>query len=118
MITGELDDLQRQVPACTTLAFADLATQMVLVTNSDTPLERHALNLLCAQASLLLEAPGQPQKTPARSAMTSTQDEIRCFLRSDSDPAEVLICVGTADLDIDRLRPLAYAFLTRQAARA
>lgn len=116
MITGELDDLQRQVPACTTLAFADLATQMVLVTNSDTPLERHALNLLCAQAALLLEGPGQ--RASARSAITSTQDEICCFLRSDSDPADMLICVGTADLDIDRLRPLARAFLTRQAASA
>lgn len=110
MISGELDDLQRQVPACTTLAFVDLATQMVLVTNTATPLERHALNALSAEAALLLD--------DARSALVSAQDEIRFFLRSDTEPADVLICVGGPDLDLDTLRPLASAFLKRQGAGA
>lgn len=113
MASDELDEIQRQVPACNTLAYADLSTEMVLITNSDTPLERHGLNRLCSEAVLLLGAGGA---TRTQSALVSTQDEIRFFLRSDLHPTDVLICVGGSDLDLSALRPLASAFLRRQGA--
>ena len=36
MVVDALDALQKKFAGCETVAFADLSTQMILVTNSDT----------------------------------------------------------------------------------
>ncbi|WP_461306823.1 hypothetical protein [Albidovulum sp.] len=115
MISDDLDALQARFPACGTLAYADVSTGTVLVTNSATPLERHGLNQIGAEAALLFRADGEPLlgMAPARLALVSTQDAIRIFLRSDSEPNDGLLCVGEPGLDLARFLPEARACLAR-----
>jgi hypothetical protein len=115
MVANELDALKSQFSACETIAFADLATNMVLVTNSDTPQERHALDQLCAEAALLLGNPDMPQlgTNAVISAVVSTQDHLRLFLRASGEPNDALCCVGSGDLDVLAFLPAAQACLHR-----
>ena len=112
MASEDLDLLQQQFPDCQTLAFADIGTEMVLVTNTGTTLERHALNRLCAEAACTL---GREGELRAQSALVCTPEEIRFYLRAADHPDDVLICIGRPGLDIAAFRPLAQAFLHRQA---
>lgn len=115
MVSDELDALQARFPACETLAYADLTTGMILVTNSNTPLERNALNRLCAEASAVLGAATAPSlgNSAAESAVVSGQDGVRLFVRAPVLPNDVLLCVGTAGLDLAAFAPEAQACLQR-----
>ncbi|MGB3315133.1 MAG: hypothetical protein WBB85_12030 [Albidovulum sp.] len=116
MVSDELDALQNRFPVCKTLAYADLTTGMVLVTNSNTPLERHGLNQLSADAALLL---GGADDTPqigagvAASAIVSSQDAVSVFLRAEGHPNDALLCTGGGDLDLAAFIPEAQACLKR-----
>lgn len=116
MVSDELDALQSRFPVCETLAYADLTTGMVLVTNSTTPLERHGLNRLSADAALLLGAaddtPPFGTQVPA-SAIVSSQDSVSLFLRAEGQPNDALLCVGGGDLDLAAFIPEAQACLKR-----
>lgn len=107
MATEDLDALQSQFPKCETLAFADLSTDMILVTNSNAPLQREALNALCADATKSLGKPGSPNFGDGQSdtAMVATRDQLTIFLRANGEPTDVLCCVCQPDIDVS-------AFLT------
>jgi hypothetical protein len=116
MVSDELDALQNRFPVCETLAYADLTTGMVLVTNSNTPLERHALNRLSADAALLLggadDTPQFGTDVPA-SAIVSSQGTVSFFLRAEGQPNDALLCIGRGDLDLAAFIPEAQACLKR-----
>ncbi len=102
MVVEDLDALHGKFAGCDTLAFADLSTQMILVTNSDTAYRREALDKLCAEAALAL---GTKKKrglgdTASDTAFIATKDELRIFLRAPTEPADVLCCVCKPDVDI------------------
>lgn len=115
MVSDELDALQARFPACETLAYADLTTGMILVTNSNTPLERNALNRLCAEAAAVLGGSGASPmgSMAAETALVSGQDGVRFFVRAPDLPNDALLCVGQAGLDIAAFAPEAKACLKR-----
>ena len=102
MATEDLDTLQSQFPECETLAFADLSTDMILVTNTNAPLQREALNALCADAAKSLGKPGSPNFGDGQSntAMVATRDKLTIFLRADGEPADVLCCVCQPTINV------------------
>jgi len=102
MVVDDLDALQGKFAGCETVAFADLSTQMILVTNTDSSQRRESLDLLCAEAALAL---GSNKKqafgdTPSSAAFIATKDQLRIFLRAPDEPADVLCCVCKPDVDV------------------
>ena len=103
MVVDDLDALYGKFSECETVAFADLSTQMVLVTNSDADEPREALELLCAEAALALGTAKKPAAfgdTPSNTAFVASNDQIRIFLRAPNEPADVLCCVCKPQLDV------------------
>ncbi len=103
MVVDELDALQDRFDGCETLAFADLSTQMILVTNSATTYRREGLDILCAEAALTLGAGKQLPfgDTPGTAAFVASKDQLRIYLRASQEPTDVLCCVCDTDLDVD-----------------
>lgn len=102
MVTEDLDALHSKFPQCETIAFADLSTDMILITNSAAPQTREALNALCADAAKSLGKPGSPNFGEGESdvAMIATRDQLTIFLRAADEPTDVLCCVCKPDLDV------------------
>lgn len=102
MATEDLDALHAQFPLCETIAFADLSTEMILVTNSETPHQREALNALCEDAVKSLGKPGTPNFGDAESdtALVATRDRLTLFLRAAEEPTDVLCCISKPNLDV------------------
>lgn len=102
MVVDELDALQHKFAGCDTVAFADLSTQMVLVTNSETPFRRETLDMLCAEAGLALGGQNTPMLGDQTSdtAFVATGNQLRIFLRAQAEPTDVLCCVCAPDLDV------------------
>ncbi|EBA13758.1 hypothetical protein [Roseobacter sp. CCS2] len=111
MVVDELDALRERFEGCTALAFADLSTKMILVTDSNSNLRREALDVLCAEAALLLGANGTPAlgEQPSDRAAVASASQLRVFLRSEQEPNDVLCCICLPNLDAD-------AFVTDAAA--
>ena len=102
MASDELDALSSRFPGCDTLAFADLATKMVLVTNSSNTRSREALDRLCSEAALTLGEAGQPPLGDATcgTALHASRDSISIFLRAEHEPSDVLCCVCSTEVDV------------------
>lgn len=102
MAIEDLDALHDKFPQCETIAFADLSTDMILITNSAAPQAREALDALCADAAKSLGKPGSPNFGDGESdtALIATRDQLTIFLRADGEPTEVLCCVCKPDLDV------------------
>ena len=102
MASDELDALNSKFPGCETLAFADLATKMILVTNSANERSREALDRLCAEASLMLGEVGKPPLGEGTSdiALSASRGQVRIFLRAETEPNDVLCCICKSDLDL------------------
>ncbi|WP_296371690.1 hypothetical protein [Yoonia sp.] len=98
----DLDALQDRHAGCETVAFADLSTQMVLVTNSQTQLRRETLDMLCAEAAIVLGDAKMVMlgANPGNVAFVATKNQLRIFLRSESEPSDVLCCVCAPNLDV------------------
>lgn len=102
MVVEQLDALKAKFEGCETLAFADLSTQMILVTNTDTSYRREALDSLCSEAVLAL---GNGKKaslgdTPPVTAFVATKSQLRIFLRAPDEPTDALCCVCTPGVDV------------------
>ncbi len=102
MVVDELDALRKTSEDCQTLAFADLSTQMILVTDSGSNKRREVLDDLCAEAALLLGAGGRPAFgiRSAQSAIVVNQKMIRFFIRAAAEPNDVLCCVCKPEVDV------------------
>ncbi|MDX8346532.1 hypothetical protein SLH49_00925 [Cognatiyoonia sp. IB215446] len=113
MVVDALDTLQSDFAGCETLAFADLSTQMILVTNSATTLPRETLDALCTEAALTLGTKGKIAigSDKSTTAIVAGQDQLRVFLRAESEPSDVLCCVCQPDVNIAGFLPAARACL-------
>ena len=103
MVGDELDALRGKYEGCTAIAFADLSTKMILVTDSESNLPREALDSLCAEAALLLGAKGKPvlADSPVDIASVAIAGQLRVFLRSEQEPNDVLCCICGPVMDAD-----------------
>jgi len=113
MVADALDALQNSFDGCETIAFADLSTQMILVTNTGTSHRREVLDNLCAEAALTL---GGSRKVTIGTALSSTAvvtgpEQLRVFLRAQKEPSDVLCCVFQPGLDVAAFLPAARACL-------
>ena len=120
MIAKMLDDLREKFPACKTLVYADLGTQMALVNSSAHTVGREILNDLCAQASSVLGPSDQPVlgARPCMTAITANQDATLIFLRTASHPDEALCCICDRVIDLQEFLPSAQYCLTTIVSEA
>lgn len=113
MVADVLDTLKDSFAGCETIAFADLSTQMILITNTNTSYRREALDNLCAEAALSL---GNAKKiaigtAPSTTAIVAGPDQLRVFLRAEKEPSDVLCCVTQPGVDMAAFLPAARACL-------
>ncbi len=107
MVSDELDAVVEKVPTCQTLAFGDLGTSMVLLTNSASELARERVDALCAEAVATLG----PQDMPplgtgnAEWAMTLTPAATKVFLRGGPEGSDCLLCLCAPEVDLESLLP-------------
>ena len=103
MVADRLNALCDGFAACTTVAFADLGSQMVLVANTAASTKRETLDKLCAQAGVMLAPPSDPSGTlnPATLAYLADAAHTKVFLRATDEPNDILICDCTHDIDLD-----------------
>ena len=115
MTKAALDQLKDQYPGCETLAFADLSTQMVLLSNADSSLPREALDALCAEAALVFGTKSAPAvgDTPATTALIATPALLRIYLRDIEEPSDALCCICRHDIPLDAFVNDARACLER-----
>lgn len=102
MVVDELNSLRKAVPGCDVVAFADLSTQMVLVTSSDRSIPREEMDALSAEGSAVL---GRSKDGPLGlgrpgSAVVATSTGLRIFLRASAEPSDALCCIAKSDLDV------------------
>ncbi len=104
MVVDELDALRTANEGCQTVAFGDLSTQMILITDTQTNLPREALDRLCAQAALVLGRTGKTAlgTVPGLRALLADTTSLRLFLRATDEPDDVLCCVCAPDVDVDK----------------
>ncbi len=117
-VSEELDSLHAQFPACGTVAYADLAAGMVLVANSRSPLDRHALDALCAQAGCLLGENSAPPLGSGAPAFALAREPGRLMLafKSPRQPTDALLCLAAPDLDLGAFQAAARDCLDRITA--
>jgi len=91
-------------PQARLVAFADLATSMILASQGRDDFTQESLDRLVLQArtsfddplfSLSVEAFGEPH-----SAIVMEAAGIRVFLRSESEPADALCCICDHSIDL------------------
>lgn len=118
MVVDKLDELLEGNAGCRTVAFADLSTQMVLVTNTLSTLPREKLDRICAQAATLLGVDGKPTLGVASVtvALAADKSSVHLFLRATDEPNDVLCCVCSPDVDVEVLTTQAKACLQRISA--
>lgn len=102
MVVDELDALRDKFEGCHTLAFADLSTHMILVTDSSSNLRREALDSLCSEAELLLGAKGAPALGNQRAGVATVAGPsvTRLFVRASDNPNDVLCCICGPTVDV------------------
>ena len=107
MVQAALDAACAEMAGCGTLAFADLSTHMVLMTNSDAPLSQDQLNELCVEAGKCLN--------DGNLALVADHTETRLFLRSSQEPDDALFCVLDPGCDLKMVLPAVQDCLTQIA---
>ena len=115
MVVDELNAFREANPGCQLLAFADLSTNMILVTDSKTSHPREVLDALCDEAATLLGRRGKAAlgEVPSNSAVWATQASLRVFLRAPDEPNDVLCCVCAPNVNVGKLMANATACLDR-----
>lgn len=102
MVVSELDALRNKFSGCRALAFADLSTKMILITDSDSNLRREALDALCGEAAVLFGTKGAPAfgDQQSNNASVTSPSAFRTFVRAANEPNDVLCCICDPDLDV------------------
>ncbi|WP_322890442.1 MULTISPECIES: hypothetical protein [unclassified Yoonia] len=103
MVADALDRLHDRYPGCETLAFADLSTNMVLITNSNTTFRREGLDSLCSEAALAFGTDGTRTigDAAAMTAFVATRDQLRIYIRDAREPHDALCCVCSHEVAVD-----------------
>ncbi|SFJ88998.1 hypothetical protein [Jannaschia pohangensis] len=116
MVAELLDGLTARHGACRVVAYADLSSRMVLVTNSAASTPREALNALCKEAAAALQDnPLTPPET-CDVAITTAPDRVQVFLRLPTEDSEALCCICDPHLDLSAFVEEARDCLVRIAA--
>jgi len=115
MVVDELDKLLEGNEGCRTVAFADLSTRMILVTDTWSNLPREVLDRVCAQAAILLGVDGKATlgDMPAKLALAADQSSVHLFIRAEDEPNDVLCCVCNVDVNVNELMVRAQDCLQR-----
>jgi hypothetical protein len=103
-------------PALRAVAFADLSTNMVLLSESRAPMLREAFQSLCASGGALLSAvdaePPDPE-TACDAALSVQAEQLDIFLRVPGAPDDALCCICEPTIDVDAFLADARACLDR-----
>ena len=100
-VKSRLDDLRKAHPLCEVAAFADVDSGTVLCVSGLTSYKQEEMDWLCATAVECLEGPERERAaTGVDRAIVATSKDLRVFLRSGSDPADVLLCLCDPELDL------------------
>jgi hypothetical protein len=103
-VVDSLGAVVKAFPQAHVVAFADLSSRMILASQGRDDVTQEHLDRLCQQArvsfddplfSLSVEAFGEPH-----GAMVVGQDNLRVFLRSESEPADALCAICGHDIDL------------------
>ena len=91
-------------PQARLVAFADLSSSMILASQGPQTVTQEHLERLCKEArssfddplfALTLEAFGEP-----KAALLLCEDEVKIFMRSETEPADALCCVCDHGIDL------------------
>jgi hypothetical protein len=103
-VSEHLGAVVKAYPQARVVAFADLSSRMVLASQANQAVTQENLDALCEQArtsfddplfALSVEAFGEPH-----SAMVLALDGVQVFLRSESEPADALLCICDHSIDL------------------
>jgi hypothetical protein len=103
-VNDSLGALVKAYPQARVVAFADLSSSMILASQGPKSVTQEHLERLCKQArssfddplfSLTLEAFGEPQV-----ALMLGEDDVRLFMRSETEPADALCCICDHGIDL------------------
>lgn len=103
-VTESLGAVVKAYPQARLVAFADLSSRMILSSAGTLSTTQEHLDKLCDQArasfddplfSLSVEAFGEPN-----GAVVMGPDNLRVFLRSDTEPADALCCICDHGIDL------------------
>lgn len=120
-IAEDLDRLRHAVPGCDWAAYADLSSGLVLAVSADRRPPQEALDALPRRAAALLDAPGPAtalHPAPVGEAVDLSPDRTAAYLRSQTEPVEILCCVGSPAMDVAGLLAEARAAIRRIDARS
>jgi len=112
-IAESLDDLRRENPGCSLVAFGDLRTHLVLRTSSETPCAQEHLDRICTLAAQtfsscdLIHKAGDTPETGGTAAVVLTANETTVFVRSDTDKSDFICCVCAPNDRTDTIAPMA-----------
>jgi hypothetical protein len=103
-VADTLGAMVKAFPQAQLVAFADLSSSMILMTQGKAELTQEHLDRLCQQAKAALDDPlaglalqafGEPN-----TAIVMGQAGLRVFLRSESEPADALCCICDPGIDL------------------
>ncbi len=115
MVVNELDALREKYEGCRTIAFADLSTQMILITDSGSNHRREVLDKLCAEAAFLLGTTARLAlgEKPSNVAVVASPSALRIFVRAKVEPNDILCCICEPGVDAGAFLADARASLER-----
>lgn len=103
-VNESLGAVVKAFPQARLVAFADLSSRMILASSGTLSTTQEHLDKLCDQArtsfddplfSLSVEAFGEPN-----GAVVMGPDNVRVFLRSETEPADALCCICDHSIDL------------------
>lgn len=103
-VTETLGAVVKAYPEARLVAFADLSSRMILASSGSQAYTQEHLDDLCEQArisfddpmfALSVEAFGEPH-----AALVMALDGVQIFLRSESEPADALVCICDHSIDL------------------
>lgn len=103
-IGDSLAAVMKAYPQARVVSFADLSSSMILASQGKDDVTQEFLDRLCHQArtsfddplfSLSVEAFGEPH-----TALIMGKDDVRLFVRSETEPADALCCVCDHSIDL------------------
>jgi predicted regulator of Ras-like GTPase activity (Roadblock/LC7/MglB family) len=118
-IADQLDDLRRAIPGCSAVVLGDLSAGLVLRASLARQMPQEELDRLCALAAAVLAGPvavAAANGSGADHAALLSGGNVRVFVRSPGDDADVLCCLCPPDVDITAAAALARSVLAGIAA--
>lgn len=101
----QLNAFRRGFPDCRVAVFADMSSGLVLSASTDRNLPQENLDALCERARSaltggLLTSVEVAIGGPIAASVTSEDDKLYVFVRSETEPDEVFACECAPDVDL------------------